>query len=70
MPKERNDSSDQALTDLSDRVLSHWFWMMKKSNVGAGRKTGQWRKHERGETQLNKDVIKPGTGEMDALVNC
>ena len=58
------------LKNLSDRVLSHWFPMGKSSNAGAGRKTGQRRRCGKGGAQLNEDVIKPRTGEVDALVNC
>ena len=40
-----------------DRLLSHWFPVRKSSHESAGRKTGQWKRRERGRTQLNTNVI-------------
>ena len=57
MPKELDDFNDRAFNDLSDRVLSYWFPTRKSSQAGACRKTRHEKKHERGGTQPNEDVI-------------
>ena len=49
--------SDWVLNGSTDRVLSHWFPTRKSSHAGACRKTGQWRRCERGGAQSNEDVI-------------
>ena len=49
MPKE--------LTGLNDRVLSHWFPTRKSSHAEVDMKTGQWKKHERGQAQPNEVMI-------------
>ena len=54
---EHNESNVNLNICNFDQVLSHWFQTRKSSHTGAGRKAGQWRRHGRGGTQLNIDVI-------------
>jgi hypothetical protein len=69
MPKKLNGLSDQGLNGLSDRVLSHWFPMEKKSHASPDK---QWRRRGmegRGPAEWKRDLHRGG-GLLCTALGC